>query len=124
MTLSHAEGRVDIARAGGVDAAHAPDLLEDGDRLLTTDGRAELVFADGSLVHVDRETDLRVDDGVRLRLVRGRVIVRTSPASTTVLDVDTPIGVVQFAPRGEYQIAARDLDGADGHRGPERACPR
>ncbi len=111
VTLSHAEGRVDVARASGVAPAQAPDLLDDGDGLLTADGRAELVFADGSLVHVDRDSDVHIENGARLRLVRGRVLVRTTPASSP-LDLATPVGVVRFAPRGDYEIAVRDLDGA------------
>ena len=111
VTLSHAEGRVEIARVPGVAPAQVPDLLDEGDRLLTADGRAELVFADGSLVHVDRDTDLHIENGARLRLVRGRVLVRTTPAGSP-LDLATPVGVVRFAPRGDYEIAVRDLDGA------------
>ncbi len=78
ITLTYVDGRVDIARRDGVQAAQAPDVLEGGDRLITADGRAELVFADGSLVHVDRGSDLRFDDDVPFSVVRGRVVVRTA----------------------------------------------
>jgi hypothetical protein len=57
LTLTHVDGRVDLARGTVVEPAQVPDLIDDGDRLLTVDGRAELVYADGSLVHVDRDSD-------------------------------------------------------------------
>ena len=78
VTLSYADGRVDVVRPDGVEAARVPDLLEDDDRLVVADGRAELVFDDGTLVHVDRDTDLRIDPDVQLRLVHGRVVVHTT----------------------------------------------
>ncbi len=110
ITLTYVDGRVDIARRDGVQAAQPPDVLEGGDRLITADGRAELVFADGSLVHVDRGSDLRFDDDVPLSVVRGRVVVRTA-ATDAALDVGTPVGIVRLEPRGQYLITARDLDG-------------
>ncbi len=109
LTIAYVEGRADIARIDGVTAAQAPDILEDGDRFITGEGRAELVYADGSLVHVDRGSDLRIDRE-RLGIVRGRIVVRTS-AVAEPLDVTTPVGMVRLEPRGEYQITARDLDG-------------
>ncbi len=108
VTLSYADGRVDIVRPDGVEAARVPDLLEDDDRLVVADGRAELVFDDGALVHVDRDTDLRIDADVRLRLVHGRVVIHTTP--DTPLVVVTPAGQVTLDPRGTYDLTAGDLD--------------
>jgi hypothetical protein len=110
LTLTHVEGRVDLARGTGVEPAQVPDLVEDGHRLVTGDGRAELAYADGSLLHVDRDTDAHVDRDGRFRVVRGRIIVRT-PADAAVVEIGTPVGVLHLAPRGEYEIRARDLDG-------------
>jgi hypothetical protein len=109
LTLSYVDGRVDVARADGVQPAQAPDVLDDGDRLLVADGRAELVYDDGAIVHVDRDADLWIDADARLRIVRGRIVVRTS--TSTAIDVTTPVGIVRLEPRGEYLITARDLDG-------------
>ncbi len=110
FTLSYVDGRSEVARPDGVHPAQAPDVLDAGDRLLIADGRAELVAADGALVHVDRDADLRVDGDGTLRLVRGRLRIRTA-ADGAALDLATPVGLVRFEPRGEYQISARDLDG-------------
>ena len=110
LSLAWVDGRVDLVRPDGVQAARAPDLLEEDDRLVTTDGRAELVIDDGSVVHVDRASDVRVDLGVRLRLVRGRMRVHTPP-DVEALYVASPAGPVRLAAAGVYDLAAADLDG-------------
>jgi hypothetical protein len=110
LTISYADGRVDVVRAGGVEAVQVPDVLAEDERLVTGEGRAELVFDDGSLAHIDRESDVRVDLGVRLRLVRGRMIVHTADGDETLL-VSTPAGPVRLDPRGEYDLSADDLRG-------------
>lgn len=110
LTISYVDGRVDVVRPDGVQAAQAPDLLEEDDRLVVGEGRAELVLDDGSVVHVDRATDLRVDRGVRLRLVSGRIAVHTA-ADPDSLIVATPTGLVRLTERGTYDLAADDLRG-------------
>ena len=104
------EGRVETVRASGVQPAQAPDLLDEDDRVLTADGRAELVYADGSLVHLDCDTDIRIDLDVRLRLVRGRIAVHT-PRGGDPVELATPAGLVRLQPDGEYDLTANDLDG-------------
>ena len=110
LTVVHAEGRVETVRSDGVLAVQVPDLLEEDDRLVTGDGRAELAYADGSLVHVDRETDLRIDPGVRLRLVRGRIVVHTTGDGELIV-VATPAGLVRLDTRGTFDVSANDLGG-------------
>lgn len=110
LTIGHAEGRVGVVRANGLEPVHTPDLLEDDDRLVTGDGRAELIDDGGALVHVDRDSDLRIDAGVRLRLTRGRLIVHTLDAEVPI-GIALPTGRVVLEPRGEYHLAAADLQG-------------
>ncbi len=110
VNLSYVDGRVDLVRPDGVQAAQAPDLLEEDDRLVTAEGRAELVLADGSVAHVDRQSDVRIDLGVRLRLVSGRLIIHTPP-DIEALYVSTPAGPVRLAARGIYDLSADDLRG-------------
>ena len=110
MTVIYVEGRVETARASGVQPTQAPDLLDDDDRVITADGRAELAYADGSLVHLDRSTDARVEPGGRLRLIRGRLIAHT-PRGADPLEIAVPAGVLRLEPDGEYDLAASDLDG-------------
>lgn len=110
LTVSYADGRVDILRPGGVEPIQVPDLLQEDDRLVVGEGRVELVYDDGTLAHADRHTDLRVDLGVRLRLVRGRLIVHTAAAGESI-EIATPAGIVRLDGDGEYDLAADDLDG-------------
>lgn len=110
LTLSWVEGRVDLARATGVEAAVSPDILDEGERLVVGSGRAELVADDGTLVHAGGDTDLWVEAGPRLRLVRGRLVVHTAVAGDGHL-LATPAGLVRLEPAGAYDISARDLDG-------------
>jgi uncharacterized membrane protein YgcG len=110
FTLAYVDGHSDIARPDGVQPAQAPDVLDAGDRLRIADGRAELVSAEGALVHVDRDADVQIGDDGRLRLTRGRLLIRT-PANASALDVMTPVGMVRLEHGGEYQLTARDLDG-------------
>ncbi|MEP7118412.1 MAG: FecR family protein, partial [Acidobacteriota bacterium] len=111
ITVVYVEGRVDTAReGGGVQATRVPDLLDDADRLVTADGRAELAYPDGSVVHLDRNTETRVDAGGRLRLVRGRIAVHT-PRDADPIELATPVGVLRLESDGEYDVAASDLDG-------------
>ncbi len=120
VNLSYVDGRVDLVRPGGVQAAQAPDLLEEDDRLVTAEGRAELVLDDGTVAHVDRQSDVRIDLGVRLRLVSGRMVIHTAPG-TEALYVSTPAGPLRLAARGTYDLSADDLRGdtviavRDGH---------
>lgn len=110
LTIVFVEGRVETVRPSGVQPAQAPDLLDEEDRVLTADGRAELAYADGSLVHLDRATEIRIDLGGRMRLVRGRVAVHT-PRDGDPIEVATPAGLVRLQPDGEYDLTANDLGG-------------
>ncbi len=110
ITLVFAEGRVETVRASGVQPAQVPDLLDDDDRVVTNDGRAELAYADGTVVHLDRASDVRVDPGMRLRLVRGRAVIHI-PRDGDPVALATPAGVAQLQPDGEYDVVAADLDG-------------
>ena len=110
LNLSYVDGRVDLVRPDGVQAAQAPDLLEEDDRLVTVEGRAELVVDDGSVAHVDRQSDVRIDLGVRLRLVSGRLLIHTAP-DIEALYVSTPAGPVRLTARGIYDLSADDLRG-------------
>ena len=46
--------------------------------ILTVNGRAEIVFGDGTLLHLSYDTDLEVLAEEHLRLTSGRAIVRIS----------------------------------------------
>lgn len=109
-TLILAEGQVDLVREARVQPARPPDLLDDDDRLVSREGRAELAGVDGTRVHLDRATDMRLDAAERPHLVRGRVVVHT-PRDADAVTLGTPAGWLDLDPDGEYDVAANDLDG-------------
>jgi hypothetical protein len=103
--LAHVEGGVDLIHEGVADRADSGMLLTDGDVVRTLNGRAEIVFADGTLLHLDHNTELELLSPVRLRLLNGRVSMRVS-ASAAPYAIDTHAAAVRLDPRGEYGVTA------------------
>src|SRR5262245_2168631 len=62
------------------------------DQIASQDGRAEVLFADGSVLHIDRQTRVAFIDRDRVRLIDGRVFVRTT--ATGVIDIDLSLARV------------------------------
>ena len=79
-------------------------MLVEGDIIRTGNGRAEIVFGDGTLLHLDNGAQLEVLSPERLRLSEGRVIVRLSAAVKAAYFIDTPGGTVRMNARGEYGV--------------------
>jgi hypothetical protein len=65
-------------------------------------GRAEVLFGDGTLLHVDADTRVRWVSGRALALDDGRVLVRTGTAGWA--EVALPDGRVTLAPGGTYGV--------------------
>lgn len=102
--LAFVEGSVDVVHEGVAARADAPLLLLDGDVVQTRNGRAEIVFADGSLLHIDHDAELELLAPEQVRLLYGRVMVRVSAAAQRSYVVDTPGGRVTLDARGEFGI--------------------
>jgi hypothetical protein len=101
--LSHVEGGVDVIHEGVAERATVPLMLLEGDIVRTGNGRAEIVFADGSLLHLSHETQIEFLSPSRLRLLGGRIAMRVS-AATTAYAIDTPASSVILDARGEYGL--------------------
>ncbi|MGQ0734073.1 MAG: DUF6600 domain-containing protein, partial [Acidobacteriota bacterium] len=114
VNLAYLEGSVDVVHEGVAERADASMLLVEGDVVRTLAGRAELVYPDGTVIHLDRTTTFEILGPSRVRLTSGRAIVRVSAASPQPFAVDTPAAVVSLDPRGEYLVetddARRDLE--------------
>ena len=85
--------------------------LTEGDRIRTVSGRVEILFADGTLLHLDRHTivDFLREDFVRVMEGRARWMVarRTDRAETArgdVLRVDTPAATLELDAGGDYRV--------------------
>ena len=110
--LAFVDGGVDLIHDGLVERAEPPMMLLEGDIIRTRSGRAEIVFADGSLLHVDYDAELEILGAEHVRLIRGRTILRVSLAADRPYVVDTPAAIVRFDSSGEYGISA-SLRGED-----------
>jgi len=104
--LAYAEGQVELVHEGVAERADPPVLLIDGDIVRTRHGPAEIVFAEGTLLHVDQNADLEILAPQRVRLLNGRLLVRVSAAATRPYFIDTPAATVRLEPRGEYGVSA------------------
>jgi hypothetical protein len=104
--LAFVDGSVDLVHDGVAERATDGVMLVDGDLVRTANGRAEIVFADGSVLHLDHDTDLELLSPLRLRLTSGRVLLRLSAAASSPFVIDTQAATTRFTARGEYDITA------------------
>jgi hypothetical protein len=74
------------------------------DSVSTDGGRAELVLASGTLVHVDGFSTVQFDRLGTLTLTSGRLLVRTGNRGPS--DVEVPYARLRLAPSGVYNILA------------------
>ena len=71
--VSFVDGAAVLERDGQPNAAPANMPLLAGDRLRTQDGRVEILFADGSTLHLDANTTLDFQSDELVRLLDGRI---------------------------------------------------
>src|SRR4029077_18788744 len=80
--------------------------LLSGDRLKTADGRVEVLFADGSTLHLDRSATIDVQSDDLIRLIDGRVRLNIpGPSRTVAYRIDSSAGSVRISQAGEYRVA-------------------
>jgi hypothetical protein len=107
--VSIIDGAAQIERDGQAEPAVANVPLIDGDRLRTQSGRVEVVFPDGSILHVDQFTTVDLLARDLVRLVEGRIVLLVTgtddPARAVRYQVDAPAASVQTNAPGEYRVA-------------------
>ena len=81
--LAFVEGGVQLVHDGVAGNATAGSMLVDGDLIRTANGRAEIVFPDGTLLHLDYDTELELLAPLRARVTHGRIMLRVSAAATS-----------------------------------------
>ena len=107
--FSQVEGTVTRLHRFAPAMANVGGALVEGDQIVTAAGRVEVTFADGSAMHLDHHTQVVIASAARIRLIDGRVSLRT----TTAYTAETGSGVVQMLPEGIFDLTAnannRDL---------------
>ena len=100
--LSHVEGTVTRLHRFAPAPASVGVALVERDQLVTAVGRAEVTFADGSVMHLDQHTQVVISGAARVRLLDGRVSLQT----TTAYTAETGSGIVHVLPEGFYELTA------------------
>jgi hypothetical protein len=108
--LAYIEGAVDVVQDGMTGRADPPQMLLEGDVVRTRIGRAEIVFGDGTLLHLSNDSELGILSHGYLRLVTGRAIVRVSHSSARAYVFDTTASTVRLAAPGEYSVTADRME--------------
>jgi hypothetical protein len=107
--VSYVEGRATLEREGALDDEPRNMPLVAGDRLRTRDGRVEVLFADGSTLHLDANTavDFQSDELIRLLEGRVRLSIPGPDPGDVFYRVDAAAGWAQITAPGEYRLSLR-----------------
>ena len=105
--ISVVDGAAILERDGRTDTDLASMPLLAGDRLRTQGGRVEVLFADGSALHLDANTVVDFQSDEVVRLLEGRVRLSVAgPARDLSYRIDAPSAWVQISTPGEYRVAS------------------
>ena len=102
--VSHVEGTVTLERDGRPETSPLNMPLLSGDRLKTVDGRVEILFADGSALHLDTRSTLDIQSDELARLIDGRMRLAMAGRGLTYR-IDSPAGSVRIAQPGEFKLS-------------------
>lgn len=108
--ISFVEGTATIDHDGESDPAVLNMPVLEGDRIRTANGRVEVLFADGSAVAIDPDSDVEFLGGTRVRVVAGAIEHRAAaapdPASSPYLPQDLQYYGNEFDRDGTWQYDA------------------
>ena len=110
--IAMVDGLVTLEREAQSQDAGANLPFLPGDQLRTTQGRVELLFADGSALDLDEYSSIdlqSLDPPILLRMTAGRALLTvpgiTDPARAVTFQIDTPAGSVLTEGPGEYRLS-------------------
>ena len=110
--VSLVDGTAVIERDGKVDNAPANMPLLAGDRVRTETGRVEILFADGSTLHLDHFTTVDFQSDELVRVLDGRVRLTIAGRQRDVAyRLDGAGAWAQISQPGEYRFALLRRDG-------------
>ena len=112
--VAFVDGAAVLERDGQPDAAPLNMPLLAGDRLRTQTGRVEILFGDGSILHLDTRTVVDFQSDELVRLLQGRVRLTIPGASRAIsYRIDAPWASAQIAQSGEYRLSLLSSDRGD-----------
>ena len=106
--LSVLDGRAEIIRGAEREPAIANTPLVLGDRLATSDGRAEVLLGDGSALHLDERTTVDFNGDTVVRLASGRLIVLAERGAAGSLQIDAAPASVRIQSSAEVHLGLFD----------------
>lgn len=86
----------------------AGEHLAFGDRVTTGGAQVQIVWSDGSLVGLDRETSVAVLSPALMALTSGRALIVTPGAASEPLRVDTPAGTLIVVPGTDVRVSLEE----------------
>ncbi|HJR59171.1 MAG TPA: FecR family protein, partial [Vicinamibacterales bacterium] len=111
--ISFVDGVAILERDGRTDDAPGSMPLLAGDRVRTRAGRVEILFADGSTLHLDHNSGIDLQSDELVRLLEGRIRLSIpGPARSVAYRIDGPHGWAHIAEPGDYRVAL--MNGAGG----------
>ena len=109
--ISVVEGSAQLERDGRADGDLTSMPILAGDRLRTQGGRLEVLFGDGSALHLDANTVVDFQSDEVVRLLEGRVRLNVAgPRRELAYRIDAPSAWVQIGVPGEYRISVLRSD--------------
>jgi len=104
--IAFVEGGAVLERDGRLDSSPSNMPLLSGDRVRTQGGRVEILFGDGSTLHLDANTTVDFQSDELVRLLAGRIRLSIpGPNRTVSYRVDAPFAWARFSQPGEYRMA-------------------
>lgn len=107
--ISVVDGVAILERDGRPDNSPGSMPLLAGDRVRTRAGRVEILFADGSTLHLDHNSTVDLQSDELVRLIDGRIRLSIpGPAREVHYRVDGPHGWAVIAEPGDYRVALQN----------------
>jgi hypothetical protein len=104
--ISFVDGVASLERDGQPDSSPANMPLLAGDRVRTDSGRLEILFADGSTLHLDANTVVDFQSDELVRLLDGRVRLSIpGPDRQVHYRIDAPSASVTIDSPGDYRVS-------------------